>query len=814
MKEIHRMAPVFGRSARALLLAGAIAVPALASSAQAQERSGDAAAQHGADSQNSDSVPDIVVTAQFRGQKLQETPLAITAVSGEMLDARSVKGIADIAANAPGVTLQAGGGAGGAQTTQINIRGIGQSDFNMALEPAVGMYVDDVYQGVMFASTPELLDLERVEVLRGPQGTLSGRNSIGGAIRLISKKPSAEREAFVEASYGSYNRMNLRAGANFALVPDRLFVRLSGLAKRVDGYVDRLDYKCVTGNDPAPVSAGSQVGAGSSCKLGTEGGQSVVALRGAARLVVNDAIENTVTVDYTNDTSEPSANVLVAQGTWHGPGYNLLTSPPTLNLAQNFVLPAGSFANYANYTGLIGSAQQYTLEPRSDASVWGVSNVFDIRLSDALSIKSITAWRAINTLSTVDSDASPLNRLLQTWSVRHRQFTQELRISGKVGEIANWTVGGFYYVGHSRQSGRAGLDGASDNSVPFYVPLDFRFDDPIDVKSRAAFVHLEVRPLTDLTLTGGLRYTKDNKDYLYRRFLAPGVPVSLLSAGVLPLDNQTGRFEGSRWDWRVAADLAVTKNVHVYGQVSTGFKGGGINPRPYYVLQIRPFKPETVQAYELGLKSDLFGRMLRLNVAAYLNKYHDIQRELLSCPVYVPAGAVPNCAMPDNVGDATIKGAEVEIEAHPARGLSIDGSASYTDFRYDRVNPSTLVQIGMVPPYTPKWKAAFGVQYEVALGSRGSLTPRFDYSYQSQVHTDAINTTANIIPGRSIANARLTYRAPDRNWELSLAVTNLFDKYYFINLYERTLPTTASYQVVTGQPARPREWSLSIKHRF
>lgn len=787
-----------------LLAGSALGLAGLPGSALAQETTGT----------KDNEVPDIVVTAQFRDQNLQETPLAITAVSADMMTARSQVGIADVVTRTPGVTMQAGGGAGGAQTTQINIRGIGQSDFNIAMEPAVGIYVDDVYQGIMFASTPELLDLARVEILRGPQGTLSGRNSVGGAIRLISKEPDGKTEGYAEGTYGSYNRVLLRAGFNFPIVADRLFARISGLGKRSDGYVTRLDYQCATGKQPAPVSAGSLVGAGSDCKLGTEGGQSVVALRGALRFVASRAVEDTLTVDFTSDKSEPSANILVQQGIWHGPGYNLLTAPPTLNLAENFVLPPGSFANYANYTGLIGSASQYTLEPRSDAKTWGVSNVLSIDLTDSLSFKSITAWRGIDTLSTVDSDASPLNRLLQTWQVRHRQFTQELRFNGKVGDVVNWTLGGFYYMAHSRQSGRAGLDGASDNGVPFYVPLDFRFDDPITVESKATFAHVEIRPLTGLTLTGGLRYTEDRKVYEYRRFMAPGVTPSILSAGVLPLDGQTGRFKGKRWDWRVALDYSIAGDVHVYGQVATGFKGGGVNPRPYYTIQIRPFAPETVTAFEAGIKSSLFDRAMRLNIAAYINKYKNIQMTLLSCPAYVPAGGVPNCSMPDNVGDATVKGVEVETEIHPIGGLTFDGSASYTDFRYDRVNPSTLVTIGMTPPYTPKWKFAAGAQYEFALGSNGSLTPRFDYSYQSAVHSDAINTPANLIPERGIGNARLTYRSPDRAWELAVAVTNVFDKYYYINLYERTLPTTRSYQVVTGQPGRPREWAFSVKRKF
>ncbi len=803
--NVTKLAALRGLSTMALV-AAALAAP---SSVFAQESPNAAEAQ---------GVDMIVVTAQFRGQNLQDTPLAISAVSAEMIEARGQIGVADIANRAPSVTLQAGGGPGGAQTTQINIRGVGQTDFNIALEPGVGMYVDDVYRGIMYASTPELLDLERVEILRGPQGTLSGRNSVGGAIRLISKQPDGDTEGYVQGTYGSYNRMDLRAGVNFSLIEDRLFARITGIARHRDGYVTRLDYECANGRPPAPVHAGSQAAGRSNCVLGTEGGQSVVAMRGSFRAILSDSIENTVTLDYMADRSEPSANILIHQGNWRGPGFNLTANPQILNTPQNFVLPAGSFTNYANYTGLIGTPEQYSLNPESNATDWGISNILDVDLTDSISVKSITAWRGIRTHSTVDSDASPLNRLLQAWDVEHHQFTQELRLSGQVDDLLNWTVGGFYYVGHSLQGGRAGLDGAGDNSLApplqVYTPMDFAFSDPIDVKSRAAFAHLELHPFDRFTLTGGLRYTEDTKSYEYHRFLAPGVPATLLSASVLPLNNLTGRFEGNRWDWRVAANYELTNDINVYGQIATGFKGGGVNPRPYYAIQIRPFEPESVVAYELGIKADLFDRAMRLNVAAYINDFSNMQLSLLSCPEFVPPASAPNCSMPANVGNATIKGIEVETEIHPLEGLTIDGSLSYLDFKYDSVVASTRVTLDMISPYTPKWQFAVGAQYEIDLGDAGSLTPRFDYSYRSEVWADPINTAANFLPGRGLANARLTYRNADADWDLALSVSNVFNKYYYVNLYERALPTTRSYQIVSGQPGRPREWALAASYRF
>ncbi len=206
---------------------------------------------------DTDQIQEIVVTAQFQSQDLQRTPLAITAVSGAMLEARGSQNIMDVANTAPGVTF-ASGGLGGSQTTFINIRGIGQTDFNMAVEPGVGMYIDDVYYGTIYGSMLELLDLDRVEILRGPQGTLSGKDSEGGAVKLFSKQPSAAGGGYVDATFGSFQRRMFRAGDNFTLLPDKLFMRLSGLSEKSDGYVTRYDYQCETGQAIPGTAAGSQ----------------------------------------------------------------------------------------------------------------------------------------------------------------------------------------------------------------------------------------------------------------------------------------------------------------------------------------------------------------------------------------------------------------------------------------------------------------------------------------------------------------------------------------------------------------------------
>ncbi|WP_191229238.1 TonB-dependent receptor [Aurantiacibacter xanthus] len=760
--------------------------------------------------ESSGQVTQIVVTAEFRESNLQETPLAITAATAEMIAAKGQTGIAEVATAAPSVTLNAGGGPGGAQTTQINIRGIGQTDFNLALEPGVGIYIDDVYQGIMYASTPELLDLERVEILRGPQGTLSGRNSIGGAIRLITKAPNNYREGYAEASYGSFNALMVRAGFNVPLVEDRLFLRVNGLAKHSDGYVDRLDYRCATGSPPSPGPAAGSPVVGDGCKIGEEGGQSVIAVRASLRAILSDTIENTLSVDYMDDNSQPSGVVLIGQKAWRGEGYNLNATPPITNPTANFMLPYGSYANYSNYTTLISTSAQYTLPAASLAKTWSISNNLAIDITDAISLRSITGFKKIDTSSAVDLDGSPIGRNTQAWQVDHEQFTQELRLSGYFGDAVDWTLGAYYYHADSLQSGRAGLDGAGA-TVPFYVPFDFAFSDPVEVRSKAAFAHVVLHPTDAFSITGGLRYTKDTKDYTFSRFIAPGAPVSFLSASVLPLDGQTGSFSGDNLDWRLAVDYEITPDLLLYAQASTGFKGGGVNPRPYYVEQITLFDPETVTSYEAGLKSDLLDGNMRLNLAVYQNDYSNLQLQLRSCPNFVPTGAAPNCAMTANVGSARIRGIELEGTAYPVADLALDVAASYTDFEYRSVQPVTGVTLNMRAPYTPEWKLSAGVQYTASLGGSGSLIPRLDVRYQSQVETQTVNTAISQIDGYVVADASLRWQNADEDFELYLRVKNLFDEYYFVNITDFY---NAPYGFISGQPGRPREFMAGARIKF
>jgi len=760
-------------------------------------------------------LQEVVVTAQFRSQNLQRTPLAITAVTAEMMDSRGEQNVLDTATHVPGVTF-ATGGQGGPQTTAITIRGIGQSDFNLAVEPGVGMYVDDVYYGTIYGTLFKLLDLDRVEVLRGPQGTLSGKNSEGGAIKLYSKQPGAQGGGYLEATYGAYNRRQIRAASEFTLVPEKLFVRVTGLGEKSDGYVTRYDYLCFTGQPPLQInSPGSFVqGGAQGCKLGTDGGTDVTAFRIAMRYVANDTVQDTLAYDTTLDRSEAAPNVLIYQGAWHGTGYNLLTSPPVLNPAANFVPPPGSYYNFSTYTGLAGTPYQYTHSPQSPMDAWGLSNVLDINFGGGLSLKSISGVRHTNLTSVSDTDASPLSRLMNLWDVRYTQYSQELRLNGSVGTFLDWTVGGFYFKYDAVQGSRISLDGAGDNSIPFYTTTDFLVSDLVRVESKSGFAHGEFHATDDLTFTTGVRYTNDFKRYDYRRSTAPGYPPSNIDQSLTPLDGAGGTFSGSRWDYRATAGYRLSADQNVYVQFATGFKGGGVNPRPYYLEQVREFRPETVDSYEAGWKSELFGHRARLNADIFYNKYKDMQLQLLSCPQYVPAGAPQNCFMPQNVGSATIKGAELEAEIHLLDSLLIQASGSYVDFRYDTVNSATGVQLSDKTPFTPKWQFVAGAQYGIKLGKFGSLTPRVDYRYLAEQFAQATNAPHNRIPSYGLLDARLTYRDADDTWELSLQGTNLTNKYYYLNVTDQSPPLINSYQLTAVDPGPPQQYAITLRRNF
>jgi iron complex outermembrane receptor protein len=770
-------------------------------------------------------VPEIVVTAQFREQALQDVPIAISAVNAEELEQRSVTSVLDVANSVPNVEMSSGGSGYGAQTNQAFIRGLGQIDFLTAFEPRVGFYVDDVYYATTYGSVFDVLDLERVEILRGPQGTLFGRNSVGGALRLISKKPRGDDSGYIEATAGSRSRYQLRAAYDLG-ISDTLALRVVGSAKGQNGHVDLLDYKCVY-----PQYGNNQVGGvgqgpvnRNSCKRGTLGGGDSYSFRGTLGWDATPDIQVYLSGDYTHERSESSAEVIIdtqssrinpetgsigggrippegpntnGLATWLRGlgttyyGFDVSTPEKLEAVVQSFQSPDGksTFARYGNErTGLDNP-------PVGELEAYGGSLTIEAGLAEALHVTSITAYREYSGDFGQSSLAVPVQEVRNGLS--HRQFSQELRLLGSaLDDVLDYTLGGYFLDTKTLNPARVQTEG--------FIPsaLDFFSDDTATLQSWALFGAIDVRPIERLTLSAGLRYSNEAKTYTFRRDYSPS-NLSVLNF------IATGENNDDRFNPRFSIAYEVSDEINVYGSYATGFTASAFNARPFGATGIFALQPEDVTSYELGFKSNLFDRMLRLNAAAFLTKFDAIVGTL-SDPTYRGGACAVFCN--ENVGNAEIKGFEVEAMARPVANLMLSANVGYTDFQYKKLLATTQ-GLSLDSPQTrvPKWNMSGAVQYDVPLADGQTLTPRVDVSRRSQIfHSNNILAVSSVQPGYTLVNFRLTYRNEEKGFSIAGAVTNVFDEYHYTALTDQR----ESFGFFTGVVGRPREWSVTLRKEF
>lgn len=757
-------------------------LPALASSTLLIQPVAASAADAGSDELL--ELSEVVVTAQFREQRLQDTPIAITAVNAELLEARNQTNLSEVAAQAPNVVLTETGGAFGPGLSAY-IRGLGQGDYIAALEPGVGIYIDDVYYSSLTGANFDLLDPDRIEIQRGPQGVLGGRNSEGGSIKMFSQKPRGDGTGSVRGTYGSRNLLDLRALGDFSLIDNKLFARLSGTSRSQDGYVTIRDYGC-----DFPASGLPILTRHGDCVMGHEGGKDYSAGRLALRWLASDRVEVNLSGDLMVDNSEVAANVLIATAA---------ANPPTLGSIPwgdgSQYIPSDPFVTYASFRDERPDGTIVSFAPGTHTKVWGTNLSVDFNVLDNLALKSITAYREFDSRWVEDNDASPASLGLGSEHQSNRTFSQELRLLGATGDVFDYTLGLYYF--DQRTIGRT-------HQMLNYVPTPFLFEflgnDPTDASSQAAFANGSWHVTDALNVNAGVRYTKEKKDYTYSRLNPDGTPNALLG----DLTGATASYKGHHFDWRLNVDYRWNDMLMTYASASTGFKGGGTNPRPFNIGQVRSFGTEELNAFEIGAKSDLFNRRLRVNVSAFLNKFKDVQVTLLACPD-------SPCASPANAGNADIKGVELEFEAHVIDGLTVDGSVSHLNFEYTSFNAATGIPVGSTAPGTIEDKFSIGAQYVMPLASGATITPRFDFSFQGGFNTNAVPTAGNRVSGHHLGNARVTWKSADESWQVSAIGTNIFDKYYYHSVFDLTgLGGGSNY----GFVAQPREYSVQIQKRF
>ncbi len=791
------------------------------------------------------ALAEIVITAQFREEKLQETPLSLSVLDSTTIERHNIQRLPDVATSIPNAILD-NGDAGSGKSALAFIRGIGQADFNYTVEPGVGIYIDDVYHSTLFGTAFDLLDLQHIEVLRGPQGTLFGKNSIGGALRLISQKPRGDGSGRLELTAGNFDRREVRGMFDVPLVGSSLLLRMAASFRERRGHVEQLDFACVhpdlggVANPNAPFLSVfvTQRPPTGDCKLGTFGDEHVKAARASLRWVPNDELDVNFVADWTDDDSRAGAQTLIALNTnpldprnpQTGPfgGFNGNVAIPIYGIPYDERFMTGSFySTFANLRNLVhvGPSQVFpgaavtgiTSSPNADTlEAYGLSTTVDWDLTPAIQIKSITAYRAYSGVFSDDVDSSPINQTLQTNVLDHHQFSQEIRMRGTaLTARLDWTTGLFYFDGYSLNRGPVDL-----SAVSWLVPnLDFTQHDSSNVTNSSVFADATWHVTKRLNLTAGARHTEENKDYTFRHIsFVPDVP------SLVPPTRTEVRY--SRNNPRVAVDYRWTPALMTYVSFATGFRAGGFNGRPFNTSQVTAFGPETLQSYEIGLKSEWLERRVRINIAAFLGNYEDVQ-----LPILTIDGMGQPFFAPVNVGRARITGGEIELAARPTPRLNLSASFGLNEYEStelgsaincaDVANPIPApapgsnctidgLSLGKPLPAIPKRTASASIQYLAHLASAGSISSSLHLSYRSASFGDAIASPAATVPSRVLLDGRIAWQPAASNWEVALSGTNLTNEQYYIN--KRNL--SGLWGMVLGQPGRPREWALSVTRTF
>jgi iron complex outermembrane receptor protein len=777
-----------------------------------------------------EGVEAIIVTAQFREQNLQETPLAISAFSGDLLEERGQTDTNDIDMFVPNAVIQPLG-AGWGSTVAAFVRGIGLNDNILSYEPGVPIYVDDVYLGRNQGAIMDLLDLERVEVLRGPQGTLFGKNAIGGTVRFISSKPTGEG-GDVAVTVGERNRLNVRGMFDTEIVPDTLLLRIAGSSKTQDGYFDILDYECVNGagtmggggagNSPifpgVSIDLGSATTVNGDCVVDELGNENVQSGRGTLLWNAGDNVEMTFTADVTRQRQKGPADEYVR---FYRPGtgeaflpdvlWNTLVGVPIFGVPwdDRFLTPSP----YTNYNRYVDPLTGRTFPNVNNLDASGMAMTIEWSLGDNVTLKSITAQREFDNEFGRTSSGSAIPMDLTYDVTTHDQFTQEFQLTGSTGRL-DWATGLFYYT----------ADDSNYQSGTLMAGILYQQDsfDSQDAENWAVFVH-GVFSLTDqLSLTAGIRYTDDEKVAHISRHNFNGTDRLPVPGFTTQTSPGTVVVDEDKVSPTVGIDYQMNEDLLLFAFYSTGFRGGGFSPRPSNGLQLAPFLSEELENFEVGMKSELVDDTLRLNANLFFSTYTDQQVFLGTND---PSGAL--WFRQTNSGESEYMGLEIETMLR-AGSFTLDSAIGYID--HELTDPgvaNTCITFANGDPCystrTPEWTFALGGAYDFNLGGGGMLTARLDAKYQSKVYflpygsdLDPVNHIASnpiegVQEGYTTVNGRLIWLPASGDWELSLYGINMTDEVYF----NGKLPLIGlGLGREQGNVAAPREYGITVTREF
>jgi len=781
-------------------------------------------------------LEEIVVTAQKRAESLQDTPIAITAFTATALADKGINDISEIANFTPGLVFDTTSPIGGVSSgAAVFIRGIGNTDFSLTTDPGVGTYVDGVYVARSVGGVLDVLDVERIEILRGPQGTLFGRNAIGGAINIVSRAPAEEFEAAIEGTIGNDGRANVRASIDIPF-SDTFKSSFSLSSKNRDGFVDR------------PL-VGDQLG-----------DEERISFRGSFDFTPNDKWDFQASFDYTDIDESAAPSVGLGFTVGPGPTRNAPPAPPNgagvLGVAflqdNALPLPTGTTVNpfipgvpeffgvIGNGLGLLsssvvndidadvsfGTGQQF-----SEVEVTGASFVANYH-GNNFDLKYTGSFRNTQSQFANDADNSPF-QLTEIVNDNYDvdQQTHELQLTGTAAD------GKFKYA--------AGVflfdeDGTDDVNVPVSIPTpDFgpgsgavfeatiRNDAEVDNSSEAAYFQGTYDFNDVWAVTGGIRYTEDDKGYAFTQVIGANIandplvflpPIPAFQAqleeggplvqGFIPLvGDGTGAVSEtfSETQFKFGVDAQINDNTLWYYSFSQGFKSGGFVLR--YVAAVPEalsFDPETLDTHEVGVKWQSPDSRYRINAAVYTSEYEDIQVTLFDAL----GGPIT-----DNAGTADINGFELELTALLSDNFKLDLAYGYIDAEYTSITPPTDVVLSSVVDIdadlvnTPENTFSLGAEY-IANISNKDLTLRLDYSFTDDVFNDSQNSDFLFQESTNLWNASAKLGLTD-NSEVVVWVENIGDERFVVSGN-----SNFGLGFHSAVPNRPREYGITYRHRF
>ncbi|HEY0130353.1 MAG TPA: TonB-dependent receptor [Allosphingosinicella sp.] len=767
------------RTLTALRLGAAVAALAAVPAplyAQTEEEAAAAANQALDESASAGPVEDseIIVTARRRAENLQDVPIAVTAYSGEALERAGAIDITDISDTTPNVTIETSRGTN--TTLTAFIRGVGQQDPVAGFEAGVGLYLDDVFLNRPQAAVLDIYDVERIEVLRGPQGTLYGRNTIGGAIKYVTRRLSELPTFRARANLGTYRQADLILSASTPVA--------DGI--KIGGSVARL----------------SRQGFGDNLTTGQENyNRDVWAARGTVELDPTDTISIRFSGDYTKDDSNPRGGHRLIPG--------LLSGAPVLGDV------------YDSRGGLV--------TPKQEVKAYGVASHIDIELTEAVTLRNITAYRRDRSATPIDFEALPARDVDVPAIYRNRQFSNEFQVLVDSGPL-NAVLGVYYLNANANNVFDVVLN---EQGIRLAVPapgFSVSTTGDVDTQTWAAFADLTYDVSDLVHLSAGGRYTVDRRRaVITRRNLVFGPLPELGGQGVggAFTSNFTGEETFKKFTPRASISFTPNDDHNIYASYSQGFKGGGFDPRgistqapdlngngvrePNEIFDYFLFDPETVNSYEIGYKASLFDRRVRLALAGFYADYKDVQ-------VPGSAGAVINgiptfVGITTNAGKASFKGVEAEVFATLMRNpngsrLNFAGTLGYLDAQYDEfitnvpgTGPVDVANFRRIQN-TPKWTLSGTLDYSMRMAG-GDLSASTTLSYRSKTFQFETPSPYLDQPGYALLDASLVWTSSDDRWTVGLHGKNLTDKQYITSGYQFLVSNPTTGQPIINAAGNP-----------